>query len=97
MLATTLLPIAAQVWAFFDFTIDPQRGGAISDTTGPDSSSPSQLTIDTTGMLTGSTHTALVSITHDDDRQPNPLALLVRVMVGLDNKVYLPLALKNWP
>ncbi len=70
--------------------------GPISGTSGPDSSLPSQLTIDTAGMLIGATHTARVDVTHDDDQLPNPLPLLIRVTVG-NYKTYLPVVAKGSP
>jgi hypothetical protein len=44
-------------------------------------------------MLWGATHTALVNILHNDDRQPDPLPLSVRVTIGA-YKMYLPIVLK---
>ncbi len=82
-------------WALSEASTWLSISGPWAGTTAPDSSLPSQLTIDTTGMLLGATHTALVNVTHDDDQQPNPLPLAVQVTIvnGLF-KVYLPVVFR---
>jgi N-acetylneuraminic acid mutarotase len=68
--------------------------GAASGATAADSSSASELTINTSGMLLGTTYTAILYVSHDDDLAPEPLAVLVRVTVSSEAKLYLPILLK---
>ena len=55
--------------------------GATSGSTGADSFLPSQLTVNTTGFVSGGTYTALLNVTHNDDQKPNPLIVQVTVHV----------------
>jgi hypothetical protein len=68
--------------------------GASSGTTDADSSSASELTINTSGMLLGTTYTAILYVTHDDDLAPSPMSVLVRVTVSSEVKLYMPVLQK---
>jgi len=68
--------------------------GASSGTTDADSSSASELTINTSGMLLGTTYTAILYVTHDDDLAPGPMSVLVRVTVSSEVKLYMPVLQK---
>ena len=88
--STTVVPIhllnqgtVSWTWALSDSSTWLSITGPLSGTTGPDGSLPSQLTVDTTGMLVGAVHTALLNVAHDDDLQTNPLLVAVNVIVQI--------------